>query len=272
MLTSGDSVPMNDFDPVVFLSPVLAIIASILLLLIIRKKSRLRANVVVFALISYAAAIALKEIVQYFSLSFIYDHFGKISLLTGLYFGLQTSIFEVFGAYLIALIVAKRTLISEKDADAYGGSLAFWENAVLLGALSLFSLLVDYVLIASGSALGSLVYKELQSSNPGLFYPPLSVLPDVLLGALERLSSILAHYSWGFLTLSAAVLKKKKLLYIALPMGMIDAIVPFEPLMGIDIFEGIVFAFSLFFLFIAIHYRKIYLKGGNRKGPSTIQE
>ena len=106
MLTSGDSVPMNDFDPVVFLSPVLAIIASILLLLIIRKKSRLRANVVVFALISYAAAIALKEIVQYFSLSFIYDHFGKISLLTGLYFGLQTSIFEVFGALYYVVDIA----------------------------------------------------------------------------------------------------------------------------------------------------------------------
>jgi hypothetical protein len=88
---------MNDFDPVVFLSPVLAIIASTLLLLIIRKKSHLRAVVIVFALISYAAAIALKEIVQYFSVFFIYNHFGKISILTGLYFGLQTSIFEVLG-------------------------------------------------------------------------------------------------------------------------------------------------------------------------------
>ena len=262
---------MNDFDPVVFLSPVLAIIASTLLLLIIRKKSHLRAVVIVFALISYAAAIALKEIVQYFSVFFIYNHFGKISILTGLYFGLQTSIFEVFGAYLIALLVARRGLISEKDADAYGGSLAFWENAVLLGALSLFSLLVDYILIASGSALGSLVHNELKASDPGLFYSPLSVLPDVLLGALERLSSILAHYSWGFLTLSAAVLKKKKLLYIAIPMGLIDALVPYEPLMGIDLFEGVVFAFSVFFLFIAIHYRKKYLKGGSSENPSTVQ-
>ena len=262
---------MNDFDPVVFLSPVLAIIASILLLLIIRKKSNLRAVVIVFALISYAAAIALKEIVQYFSLIFIYNHFGKMSILTGLYFGIQTSIFEVIGAYLIALLVARKALISERDADAYGGSLAFWENAVLLGALPLFSLLVDYFLIASGSALGSLVYGELKASDPGLFYSPLSVLPDVLLGALERLSSILAHYSWGFLTLSAVVLKKKKLLYIAIPMGLIDALVPFEPLMGIDLFEGVVFAFSVFFLFIAIHYRKIYLKGAGSENPPNIQ-
>ena len=262
---------MNDFDPVVFLSPVLAIIASILLLLIIRKKSNLRAVVIVFALISYAAAIALKEIVQYFSLIFIYNHFGKMSILTGLYFGIQTSIFEVIGAYLIALLVARKALISERDADAYGGSLAFWENAVLLGALPLFSLLVDYFLIASGSALGSLVYSELKASDPGLFYSPLSVLPDVLLGALERLSSILAHYSWGFLTLSAVVLKKKKLLYIAIPMGLIDALVPFEPLMGIDLFEGVVFAFSMFFLFIAIHYRKIYLKGAGSENPPNIQ-
>ena len=262
---------MNDFDPVVFLSPVLAIIASILLLLIIRKKSNLRAVVIVFALISYAAAIALKEIVQYFSLIFIYNHFGKMSILTGLYFGIQTSIFEVIGAYLIALLVARKALISERDADAYGGSLAFWENAVLLGALPLFSLLVDYFLIASGSALGSLVYSELKASDPGLFYSPLSVLPDVLLGALERLSSILAHYSWGFLALSAAVLKKKKLLYIAIPMGLIDALVPFEPLMGIDLFEGVVFAFSMFFLFIAIHYRKIYLKGAGSENPPNIQ-
>ena len=262
---------MNDFDPVVFLSPVLAIIASILLLLIIRKKSNLRAVVIVFALISYAAAIALKEIVQYFSLIFIYNHFGKMSILTGLYFGIQTSIFEVIGAYLIALLVARKALISERDADAYGGSLAFWENAVLLGALPLFSLLVDYFLIASGSALGSLVYSELKASDPGLFYSPLSVLTDVLLGALERLSSILAHYSWGFLALSAAVLKKKKLLYIAIPMGLIDALVPFEPLMGIDLFEGVVFAFSVFFLFIAIHYRKIYLKGAGSENPPNIQ-
>ena len=271
MFRLGDNAGMNDFDPVVFLSPVLAILASVLLLLIIRNKSSLRGSVIMFALISYAAAIALKEIVQYFSLSFIYSNFGKISILTGLYFGLQTSILEVFGAYLIALLVARRGLISVKDADAYGGSLAFWENAVLLGALSLVNLLADYLIIRSGSALGSLLYKELSSSDPDLFYPPLSILPVVLLGALERLSSILSHYSWGFLTLSAAVLKKKKLLYIALPMGMIDALVPFETLLGIDLFEGIVFAFSMFFLFIAINFRKIDLKAGSGENPSKFQ-
>ena len=73
------------------------------------------------------------------------------------------------------------------------------------------------------------------------------------------------------MTLSAVVLKKKKLLYIAIPMGLIDALVPFEPLMGIDLFEGVVFAFSVFFLFIAIHYRKIYLKGAGSENPPNIQ-
>ena len=54
-------------------------------------------------------------------------------------------------------------------------------------------------------------------------------------------------------------------------MGLIDALVPYEPLMGIDLFEGIVFAFSVFFLFIAIHCRKKYLKGGSSENPSTVQ-
>jgi hypothetical protein len=49
-------------------------------------------------------------------------------------------VFEVCLAYLVAWYVVSHGMLERKDAEAYGAGLAFWENAVLLGILSLISL------------------------------------------------------------------------------------------------------------------------------------
>jgi hypothetical protein len=49
----------------------------------------------------------------------------------------------------------------------------------------------------------------------------------VALGTVERISSILIHFAWGYLCFMAAFFHKKRLFLIALPMCIIDFLVPF---------------------------------------------
>jgi hypothetical protein len=67
---------------------------------------------------------------------------------------------------------------------------------------------------------------------------------------LERLSSMLAHVAWGVLCVLAAVSGQKRYLGYALPMGMLDALVPFAPL-NVKLFEVVVFLLSLGFVLVA---------------------
>jgi len=69
---------------------------------------------------------------------------------------------------------------------------------------------------------------------------------------LERISSILSHCAWGYLCVLAAVFKRNIYFAIALPMGLVDFFVPFVNLLGLPLFEGIVFLFSVASLLIAV--------------------
>ncbi len=254
----------NNIDPLVFLSPSIIIILCISFILFLRRRHDFRWVVLFYALIAYSGAIALKVVVQTLTSSFIYGEFGTVSVPSALYLGMQTVIFEVLGAYLVAHYLFRHNRIQSTDADGYGASLAFWENAVLLGLFTLISLVADYLIIAS-NLLGSSIYDQLIAVEPALFYPPLKLLPVLSLGILERISSILIHYAWGFLTVIAATKRRPLYLYIALPMGLVDSLVPYAGTIGLLHFEIIFFVISICAVLIALFVRRREFKLPNTR-------
>jgi hypothetical protein len=242
---------MQDIDPVLLLEPVLFIAVGAVPVIYWRRKRKLAGMVLLLSLIAYAGAIALKEVVQAYTANGVTAYFGAVSWQTGVYYGLQTCFFEVGLAYLVAKYTVARKIMEASDAEGYGVSLAFWENAILLGALSLVNLTATYAMIAEG-LLPQSIYQSLLSSSPGLFYPPQQLAPLVVLATLERVSSFLAHFAWGYLCVLSVCLRKPVYLAIALPMGMIDALVPFAQELPVWEFEAIIFALSLGFFAVAL--------------------
>jgi hypothetical protein len=242
--------PLQNIDPVLLLEPTIYIILSAGLVAYWRLRRRFAVIVLVFSFLAYAGAIALKVVVQTFTLGTVTSAFGSVSWETGLYYGVQTSVFEVGLAYLVARYAISKKQMGAVDAEAYGISLAFWENGVLLGALTLLNLALTYVLI-SGGLIPTTVYQSLVSSSPSLFYPPQQLALPMALGVLERISSLLAHFAWGYLCVLAAWTRNRTFLVVALPMGLIDATVPFAQEVPLWEFEGLLFAVSLGFLALA---------------------
>jgi len=244
---------MQNIDPLYILEPAIVNAITIALILYWRHSGRKFTRYdLIFSLIAYAGAILLKVIFQLLTVNAAISTFGSESVATGLYYGLQTVIFEVGGAYVVARYAVSRGRFTEKDAGAYGISLAFWENGVYLGLFSLISVVSIYAVIATGPpAAAQDVYNALLKSESSLFSPPAVALPQVALGILERISSIILHSAWGYVVVLAAVYKRNHYLYAALPMGLVDFFVPFVNIFGETLFEGIVFLFSLAGLLIA---------------------
>src|SRR5208283_3554811 len=94
------------------------------------------------------------------------NYFGSQSVWLGVYFGLQTVFFEVGLAYLVVWYVVSHGMLEKKDAEAYGAGLAFWENAVLLGILSLISLVAYYSILSSNTPLAQTLYGQLNKNAP----------------------------------------------------------------------------------------------------------
>jgi len=215
-----------------------------------RLRRRLAGVILLLTLIAYAGAIVGKEVVQYYTADTVVADFGSVSWETGIYFGVQTSLLEVGLAYLVAVYAARRKLVSPADAEGYGVALGFWENAILLGSLTLLNLAVTYLLIAE-SLLPQSVYQTLLTSEPSVFYPPDQLIVPITLATLERVSSFLAHFAWGYLCLMAVCYKKPRYLATALPMGLLDALVPFAPDFLAWEFELLIFALSAGFAIVA---------------------
>jgi len=214
-------------------------------------KRRFHLMVIVFSLVAFAVAIALKYAVQIPTINIVTNYFGAQSLGLGLYYGLQTAFFEIGLAFLVAWFAVSHYKLERKDAEAYGLSLAFWENAVLLGILSLINLIAYWSILQTNTPLAQTVYNQLNTNAPGLFAPASQALKSIALGTVERSSSILIHFAWGYLCFMAAYLNKKRLFFIALPMGFIDFLVPFAQNLGIPIFETIVFTLSALSVLVA---------------------
>ncbi len=241
---------MQNIDIIYVLGPAVAFIVSSLLVAYFWKvKGKLDIWIMLYSLAAYAIAIAAKVIFQDFTYSYV-NSYGNPYIL-GLYFGLQTSILEVGLAYLFARYAISRSKITKDMAGAYGTGLAFWENGILLGMLPVLNILIIYFMLASGAPSSQQIYNTLAKSNPALFYPVAQALFPTLLSIMERMSSIMAHYSWGLLVVLAAATGKKRYLAIALPMGMVDFIVPFAGTIPSYVLELIVFATALVSLYAA---------------------
>jgi hypothetical protein len=81
--------------------------------------------VLVYSLVAYAVAIAPKDAVQIPMFPMVTNYFGTQSEELGIYYGLQTVIFEVDLAYLVAWYAISHIKLDRKDAETYGAGLAF---------------------------------------------------------------------------------------------------------------------------------------------------
>ncbi|MDG7001940.1 MAG: YhfC family intramembrane metalloprotease [Nitrososphaerota archaeon] len=250
---------MQNIDPIYLLQPIVTIAFSVALVIYWAFKRRFAGSVLIYSFFAYAGAIAAKYIVQIPTIEFMISHFGAHSWQLGLYYGLQTSIFEVGGAFLVARYAFSKNKMQLKDSESYGIGLGFWENAVLLGALSLLNLLSVYLAIAAGpQSIAQQVYDTINSTQPALFYGPARALPTVGLGILERVSSALLHFSWGYLCVFAAVLHRYKYFLIALPMGLADFFVPLAGSVSLVVFELGLFALSALTVVVALVVTRKY--------------
>ncbi len=235
---------MQNIDLLYALQPIIVIIICSALMVFWYFKRHFHASVWAYSAIAFFAAIALKYAVQFPTINIIIADFGAHSVILGIYYGLQTVAFEVGLAYLIAWYAISHRKLERKDAEAFGSGLAFYENDIYLGALSLVSFVGIYAVLSTNTPAAQSVYNQLITNQPGLFAPAFQALGSVAVGTVERISSILFHFAWGYLCVMAVVYNKKRLFLIALPMGFVDFLVPFSDASNIKVFEGAVFSFG----------------------------
>jgi uncharacterized membrane protein YhfC len=243
---------MQNINLIYFLSPIIMIAFSVGLIAYWKIKKRFTIWTLLLSFAAYAGAIALKYAVQYFTAQPFYDAVGGNLAAIGIYIGLQTVIFEIGGAYLAAKIAFSHNKIKANDAEGYGLGLAFWENGVLIGGSALLNGIVWYVTLAGGGSVAQQLFDYLSVASPSLFDSASILLPQIGLAIIERVGSLFAHFSWGLLCVFAVVFKKKRFLLLALPMGLVDFIVPYAGSLDPLIFEMIFFGLSLLCLMVAL--------------------
>ena len=243
---------MQNIDPIYFLTPLVVIGFSVGLVLYWRVKKRLSAWVLLLSLVAYAGAILLKVVFQSVTFKPFEAAVGGNTAALGVYFGLQTVVFEVGGAFLIAWYAFSRGKIRADEAGGYGIGLAFWENGVLLGGSLLLDYVLYFVVLSGGGSMAQQLYTTLVADSPALFYSPSAALPLVGYAVLERVSSLFIHFSWGLLCVLAVAFRRKLFLWLALPMGLVDFLAPLAGDIGLPAFEGIVFALSCLSLAVAL--------------------
>ncbi|MDR1992053.1 MAG: YhfC family intramembrane metalloprotease [Nitrososphaerota archaeon] len=235
-------------------------------------KRRFTVWTLLLSLAAYAGAIALKSVVQYFTAEPFHIAVGGNLAAMGIYIGLQTAIFEVGGAYLAAKIAFSRGKIRADDAEGYGLGLAFWENGVLIGGSALLNFIVIYLTLAGGGTAAQQLFDALSATQPDLFGSASVALTQVGLAVFERFSSLMIHFAWGLLCVFAVAFKKKRFLYLALPMGMVDFLVLYAGILGTLNFEILFFAVCLLCLFVALWFTKAERKNATTVSLSTASE
>jgi uncharacterized membrane protein YhfC len=144
-------------------------------------------------------------------------------------------------------------MMKKNDGVAYGLGLAFWENAAFIGATSFLSLIIYTITIAQGGAAADSLYFILSKSQPELFLPPLEALQTIPWSVLERVSSLMAHLSWGYLCSKSALTHTRSYLLLALPMGLVDFLVPFARILTVPLFEIVVFMLATFCILVTVY-------------------
>jgi hypothetical protein len=256
---------VSNIDPVYFLTPTVVIGFSLAFILYWRVRGRLTGSVLLTSFFAYFSAIAIKELIQYFALSDVTKASDANPVVMGVYYGSQTVVFEVGLAYLVAWWATKRKALKVEYAQGYGLSLGFWEDAVLVAIPLLLDYTVYYVTLSGSGSTSQTLFGLLHSRAPELFYPAKKALPLVALSILERVSSFISHFSWGYLCVLAAVFKKRRYLWAALPMGFVDFLVPFADTLGVLHFELLIFLLAALSFFVS----QVITRGSN--GPSLSQ-
>ena len=237
----------------IFLYPLVSLGITLGAALYWRWRHGFRLIVVPLALGAYFLAIGRKVVVQDLTAVQAAGFFGPISAGFGLYLGVQTVVFEVGLAYVFALVGARRLRLTTSDGVPFGLGLALWENGVLLGAYPLVQLLLVYVALLGNSGAAASAYFSVVTTHPEYFYAPAQLLPAVFFGSImERTSSLMVHTAWGTLAAWAAVTKRKAYLALALPMGLVDALVPFASLASVESFESGLFILGVACLLAAV--------------------
>lgn len=244
---------MQNINLVYTLGPIIALVSCLALLIFSRLKGQISRNVLFYSLIAYALAIGVKYVIQFFTFTQYDSLTGGNTFALGVYYGLRTSLLEAGFALLIASFALKRSRLNAKNAEGYGIGLAFWENGVLLGVIPLISYLTYYIILSSDSSQAQVLYEILASRQPELFYTLNEALPLLAYSILERISSIILHFVWGFLSVYAIAYKKRSLIPLILLLAFpADFLVPFSSLIGLPLVELLVFITSLVALIIML--------------------
>jgi DNA-directed RNA polymerase subunit RPC12/RpoP len=238
---------MQNIDPLYFLTPIIVIGFSFGLILYWRFKRCFSKWVLIYSAVAYFGAIALKYAIQIPTINSVETAFGNSPVVLGIYYGVQTGVFEVGGAFLVAVIAVSRNNFRARDAGGYGLGLAFWENGILIGLVTLIDYATYYSILSNPSSpLAQILYPTLIKNSPALFYAPSSALPLIGYAILERVSSLLAHFSWGLLAVLGAVYKRRIYFALAFPIGfLIDFLTPFSTRLGIGFFELVIFIVAI---------------------------
>ena len=210
-------------------------------------KRRLSEWVLLYSLVAYAGAIILKYAVQLSTIGAIESASGNNPVVLGFYYGIQTGVFEVGGAFLVASFAFSHGHFKARHAEGYGLSLAFWENGVLIGLLTLIDYVTYYSILSNpNSSLALTLYPTLVKDAPSLFYGNSHALPLIGYSILERITSLIGHFSWGYLAVLGAVYRKNIYFAVAFPIGfLIDFLVPFSSILGLGLFELVAFIVAI---------------------------
>lgn len=250
---------MQNIDPVYFVTPLAVIALMAGLMFYWRRRRTLTLGAALYSLAAYAGAIALKYAVQIPTINAFEAATGGSLAALGTYYGAQTALFEVGGAYVVARLAISRAKLTAEDSEGFGLGLAFWENVALFAVPVLLDYAVYYVILSAGGSSAQTLYSILSQDSPGLFLAPAGALPLVGYAVLERVSSLFAHLAWGLLCVLAAAHKRRGLFLFALPVGfVIDFLVPFSPTLGLGVFELTIFVISLAALSGALYLARPY--------------
>lgn len=247
---------MQNIDPLFVIEPVVVIGFSVGTVFYWYSKHGFSRAVIGFSLLAYGGAIGLKVLFQYLTAPAFLTASQSSVWWLGLYLGLQTVVFEVTGAFLVARFAFSRGKIKRNDAVAYGLGLAFWENGVFFGVVMLLNTISYFIVLSQGGQAAESMYTLLSATQPQLFYSLQSALPFIGWGLLERVSSLMAHLSWGYLCVKSAAQHRREYLLLALPMGLIDFLVPFVQILTLPLFEILVFMLAALCVLASVYATK----------------
>ena len=244
---------LQNIDPVYLLQPIVTILFSIGLVVYWHRRRNFTRGVLAYSLLAYGGAMLIKIVLQAFTASRFLASFGENLFLLGAYFGVQTVVFEVGGAFLVATWAVSRGKLAANDDEGFGLGLAFWENAAVVGGFGLLNLVIIYITFAIGGPTAEALHAQVVNANPDLFAPPAQAITMIVYGLLERVSSLIFHFAWGLLCLLSAVTRKRMYFEVALPMGLVDFLVPFAKILTIPVFEIGIFILAVLSLQLSLH-------------------